>query len=72
MADVLDDLLDAVMKVEMSQKAVALLMDRMAGIEANLAAGCSEKIQVLALISAFIQARGLMFGDDETTGMESD
>jgi len=68
LADILDDLVALVVGMEMSPKAAAMLMERMARIETHLAAGCSEKIQTLGLISAFVNARDMLFGGDETEG----
>ena len=61
LADILDGLLDLVKEVDFPNKVLELLFHRLALIEQRLAIGCSEKMQSLALISAFIQARELAF-----------
>ena len=57
LADILEDLLNLVLTLDMPPEPSTILLDRMAIIESRLAVGCSEKIQSLALISAFIEAR---------------
>jgi len=64
LADILDDTVALVAGMEMVPKAASMLMDRMARIETHLATGCSEKIQTLAMISAFVTARDMMFTGD--------
>lgn len=70
LADILDGLLDLIREVDISDKVLALLCDQLAQIEIRLSIGCSEKIQTLALISAFIQARYYIFDDAKEVNMD--
>lgn len=47
--------------MDFPQESAAIIYDKIARIEARLAAGCSEKIQTLALVATFIQARDTVF-----------
>jgi len=66
LADILDDLVALVVGMEMAPKPASMLIEKIARIETHLAAGCSEKIQTLGLISAFVNARDMLFTGDET------
>jgi len=57
LSDILEELLDLVSPLDLPAEPAAIILDKMAKIESRLAVGCSEKIQTMALISAFIEAR---------------
>uniref|UniRef100_A0A914M2L4 AAA+ ATPase domain-containing protein n=1 Tax=Meloidogyne incognita TaxID=6306 RepID=A0A914M2L4_MELIC len=59
--DILDELTDKISKMDGTPKLLQILYDGLSAIEQRLSAGCSERIQSLALISVFIQARGMEF-----------
>lgn len=65
-ADILDEFLQMIISIDMPQNVAALLMDKLAAIENRLASGCSEKIQLLSLISAFTKSRELLFKNFES------
>lgn len=66
LADTLDELLELIIGVDMPQNVAALLMDRIAQIEHRLSSGCSEKIQLLSLISAFTDSKVVLFRNFES------
>uniref|UniRef100_A0A915E2N0 AAA+ ATPase domain-containing protein n=1 Tax=Ditylenchus dipsaci TaxID=166011 RepID=A0A915E2N0_9BILA len=66
LADILDELLELITGIDMPQNVASLLMDKISQIETRLASGCSEKIQLLALISAFTDSKELLFKNFES------
>ena len=65
LADIVTKLSLLVAETEMPDATVALLMDRLSTIEFRLSHGVSEKIQIGALVGAFVQAREMMTRKDE-------
>ncbi|KAI3415949.1 hypothetical protein GPALN_005510 [Globodera pallida] len=61
LADLLEELIELLRPLDLPDEVFCLLCDRLAHIEQRLAVGCSEKLQSLALISAFFEARKLAF-----------
>jgi hypothetical protein len=72
LADILEGVLELIQEYDLPEMVITLLYDQMAKIEQRLAIGCSEKLQSLALISSFIEARELAFDkfNDIATQME--
>lgn len=66
MADILDEFMTLLINIDMPKNICAYLLDNLAQIECRLASGSSEKIQLLALISAFTQSRQLLFDNFES------
>jgi replication factor C subunit 3/5 len=57
LTDVIENLLDHVMKLDLDEEIMCPLIDQMSKIQARMAQGCSEKLQLLCLISAFVLLR---------------
>lgn len=66
LADILDDFLDLLIQIDMPKNVCAYLLDMLAQIESRLASGSSEKIQLLAIISAFTHSKALLFDNFES------
>uniref|UniRef100_A0AC34FT98 AAA+ ATPase domain-containing protein n=1 Tax=Panagrolaimus sp. ES5 TaxID=591445 RepID=A0AC34FT98_9BILA len=63
LTDVIENLLDHVMKLDHDEAIMCPLIDQMSKIQARMAQGCSEKLQLLCLISAFTLFRKETFAD---------
>ncbi|KAL7077860.1 hypothetical protein ACQ4LE_003376 [Meloidogyne hapla] len=59
--DILEELIDKISEMDLPQNFLQILYDGLSAIEQRLSAGCSERIQMVALISVFIQARAMEF-----------
>ena len=70
LTDVIESLLDHVMKLNLDETMLCPLIDQMSKIQARMGQGCSEKIQLLCLISAFALLRRDAFQAD--TSMDID
>lgn len=57
LTDVLDNLIDPLLDLDINTIVLGQLIDKVAQIQARLANGSSEKIQILALIAAFLGTR---------------
>jgi replication factor C subunit 3/5 len=57
LTDVIENLLDHVMALNLDEAIMCPLIDEMSKIQARMAQGCSEKLQLLCLISAFVLLR---------------
>jgi DNA polymerase III delta prime subunit len=58
--DVVTELSSRVARIDLPDPVMAYLMDRLSGIEHRLSQGVSEKVQVGALVGAFVAARSMM------------
>jgi replication factor C subunit 3/5 len=63
LTDVIENLLDHVLKLNLDEEIMCPLIDQMSKIQARMAQGCSEKLQLLCLISAFTLFRKEAFKD---------
>ncbi|KAL3119282.1 hypothetical protein niasHT_000226 [Heterodera trifolii] len=70
LTDLLEELVELLRPLDLPDDVFCLLCNQLAQIEQRLAVGCSEKLQSLALISAFFEARKLAF--DKFSGVQED
>uniref|UniRef100_A0A7E4ZQQ8 Activator 1 subunit 5 n=1 Tax=Panagrellus redivivus TaxID=6233 RepID=A0A7E4ZQQ8_PANRE len=63
LTDVIDNVLDKVISMKIKAEAVCGLVDALATIQSRLATGCSEKLQLLALVSSFTLFREKAYED---------
>lgn len=66
MADIFDEFLELMLLIDLPKGVCAYLMSNLAEIETRLASGCSEKTQLLALISAFTNSKNILFDTFES------